>query len=193
MYNIIIFGPPGSGKGTQSKLVSSHYNFLHLSTGDLFRKEIANKSLIGNIVKKFMDRGLLIPDSIVMRELYRYALENRKSPGIVFDGFPRTLEQAKTLDKLFNKKELRINLVISMLVSNDELINRILERGKNSDRTDDNIEVMTKRLEIYNEHTFPVINYYKKTHRLHEISGKNSIDDVFESIKTIIDKERRKK
>lgn len=193
MYNLIIFGPPGSGKGTQSKLVASHYSFLHLSTGDLFRREIANKSAIGDIVKKFMDRGLLIPDSIVMRELYRYALENQNSPGIVFDGFPRTLEQAKTLDKLFNKKELRINLVISMVVPDNELINRILERGKDSGRTDDNIEVMKKRLEVYNEHTYPVINYYKKSHRLHEISGNNSIDDVFESIKTIINKERNKK
>lgn len=187
MFNLIIFGPPGCGKGTQSKLVASTYHFLHLSTGDLFRYEIARGSGIGDVVKKFIDRGLLIPDNIVMRELYRYALENSDAPGIVFDGFPRNKEQAATLDKVFYKKELRITLVISMIVPDEELTKRIIERGKDSGRTDDNPIILQKRFEVYQQQTHPVINYYKKTQRLFEVDGTQPIEVVSSNIRQIID------
>jgi len=186
MFNMILFGPPGSGKGTQSKLVSETFEFLHLSTGELFRQEIAKKTLIGNVVKKFIDRGILIPDHIVMRELYRYALNHQDAPGIVFDGFPRNSDQASTLDKVFHKKELRIELVVSIIVPENILMERVLERGKDSGRSDDNIEVMHKRLEIYRTQTHPVIDYYKKSHRLAEVAGNRPVEMVAKDIQYIV-------
>ncbi len=187
MFNMIMFGPPGSGKGTQSKLVAEHFDFLHLSTGELFRQEIAAGSAMGDLVRKFIDRGLLIPDNIVMRELYRYALAHQDAPGIVFDGFPRNSDQAATLDKVFHKKELRIALVISIIVPDEELIQRVLERGKDSGRTDDTAEVMEKRLEVYREFTHPVIDYYKKSQRLVEVNGSRPVNIVAGDIKKIVE------
>ncbi len=187
MFNMILFGPPGSGKGTQSKLVADTFGFLHLSTGELFRQEIANQTAMGDLVRKFIDRGLLIPDNIVMRELYRYALAHQDAPGIVFDGFPRNPDQAATLDKVFHKKELRIALVVSMIVPEDVLIQRVLERGKDSGRTDDNLEVMEKRLEVYRALTHPVINYYKKSHRLIEVEGNRPVNSVASDIRNIVE------
>jgi adenylate kinase len=183
MFNMIIFGPPGSGKGTQSKIVSEHFGFLHLSTGDLFRNEIINKTALGDLIKAFINRGILVPDNIVMRELYRYALEHKDASGIVFDGFPRTPRQAANLDKVFHKKELRITLVISMQVPEEELIQRILGRGIDSGRADDNIEILHKRLEVYKTFTHPVIDYYKITGRLTEIDGTRDIQEVAADIR----------
>ena len=186
MFNMIMFGPPGSGKGTQSKLVANHFGFLHLSTGELFRQEIAAGSAMGELVKVFINRGLLIPDNIVMRELYRYALAHQDAPGIVFDGFPRNPDQAAMLDKVFHKKELRIALVVSIQVPDQELIQRVLERGKDSGRTDDNAQVMQKRLEVYREFTMPVINYYKKSKRLIEVDGSRPVEIVSGDIQSIV-------
>jgi len=186
MFNMIMFGPPGSGKGTQSKLVADYFQFLHLSTGELFRQEIAAGSAMGQLVKVFINRGLLIPDNIVMRELYRYALAHQNAPGIVFDGFPRNPDQAAMLDKVFHKKELRIALVVSIQVPDQELIQRVLERGKDSGRTDDNAEIMKKRLEVYREFTLPVINYYKKSKRLVEVNGSRPVQIVSDDIKSIV-------
>lgn len=187
MFNLIVFGPPGCGKGTQSKLIAEHFNFLHLSTGELFRNEIKELSPIGKIAKKFIDRGLLIPDSIVMRELYRFALNHQDAKGIVFDGFPRTIEQAKALDVVFSKKELQIALVISISVPENELESRIIERAKDSGRSDDKSEIIRKRIEVYNEQTKSVIDYYKQTERLVEVDGSFPIKQVSEEIKRIIE------
>jgi adenylate kinase len=186
MFNMIMFGPPGSGKGTQSKLVAEHYNFLHLSTGDLFRKEIENKTALGDIVKAFINRGLLVPDNIVMREFYRYALMHKEASGIVFDGFPRNPSQAANLDKVFHKKELRIALVIFMQVPDNELIKRVLGRALDSGRTDDTIEIMQKRLEVYKTITRPVIDYYKITRRLVEVDGTRHVEVVAKEIRQIV-------
>ncbi len=186
MFNMIMFGPPGSGKGTQSKIVAEHYNFLHLSTGDLFRKEIENKTALGDIVKTFINRGLLVPDNIVMREFYRYALMHQDVSGIVFDGFPRNQTQAANLDKVFHKKELRIALVIFMKVNDEELIQRVMGRAIDSGRADDNIEVMQKRLEVYKTITRPVIDYYKVTRRLVEVDGMRDVGIVAEEIREIV-------
>jgi adenylate kinase len=193
MFNMIMFGPPGSGKGTQSKLVADYFKFLHLSTGELFRQEIAAGSAMGELVKVFINRGLLIPDNIVMRELYRYALAHQNAPGIAFDGFPRNPDQAAMLDKVFHKKELRIALVVSIQVPDQELIQRVLERGKDSGRTDDNAEIMQKRLEVYREFTLPVINYYKKSKRLVEVNGSRPVKIVSDDIKSIVTQAMKEK
>jgi adenylate kinase len=193
MFNMIMFGPPGSGKGTQSKLVADYFKFLHLSTGELFRQEIAAGSAMGELVKVFINRGLLIPDNIVMRELYRYALAHQDAPGIAFDGFPRNPDQAAMLDKVFHKKELRIALVVSIQVPDQELIQRVLERGKDSGRTDDNAEIMQKRLEVYREFTLPVINYYKKSKRLVEVNGSRPVKIVSDDIKSIVTQAMKEK
>jgi len=188
MFNVIIFGPPGCGKGTQSERIVEKHAFLHLSTGDLFRKEIKEKTALGDIVSKFIDRGLLIPDSIVMRELYRYALIHQDAKGIVLDGFPRTLIQAEALDKVFFKKKLKISLVISIEVEGEELQKRILGRAQNSGRSDDNLEVIKKRIEIYHKQTKPVIDYYKQHHILESISGMAEKEIVAQGIDMIIQK-----
>lgn len=193
MFNMIMFGPPGSGKGTQSKLVAEHYDFLHLSTGDLFRREIENKTALGDIVKAFINRGLLVPDNIVMREFYRYALMHQEASGIVFDGFPRNPKQAANLDMVFHKKELRIALVIFMQVPDHELITRVLGRAIDSGRTDDTIEIMQKRLEVYKTITRPVIDYYKVTRRLVEVDGTREVEVVANEIKDIVAETMKKK
>lgn len=186
MFNIILFGPPGAGKGTQSKIVAQQFGFLHLSTGDLLRNEIEKETELGKMLKSYIDRGMLVPDQIVMKELYRYALQHKNAKGIIFDGFPRTLQQAKALDKVFCKKEMRISIVISIVVPEEELIKRILNRATDSNRTDDNLQVAIKRLEVYKSLTLPVIEYYKKTNRLVEVNGNRSIPEVSEDIKKAI-------
>jgi len=188
MFNVIVFGPPGCGKGTQSVRIVEKHHFLHLSTGDLFREEIKEKTALGDIVSKFIDRGLLIPDSIVMRELYRYALMHQDAKGIVLDGFPRTLIQAEALDKVFFKKKLKISLVISIEVEEEELQRRILSRAEDSGRSDDKLEVIKKRIEIYHKQTKPVIDFYKKHHILETVSGMEEKDIVAQKIDLIIKK-----
>lgn len=189
MFNLILFGPPGAGKGTQSKIVAEHFGFLHLSTGELFRREIEKGSEIGLLVKSYIDRGMLVPDQVVMKELYRYALQHKDARGIIFDGFPRTLHQAEALDKVFCKKDMRIALVISIIVPEHELIQRILHRAEDSNRSDDNMDVILKRLEVYKEQTLPVIEYYKKTNRLVEVDGNRGISDVSQDIIRIVEEE----
>ncbi len=193
MFNLIVFGPPGCGKGTQSKLIAKKFDFLHLSTGELFRHEIEQKSTLGKFYSKFINRGILIPDNVVLKELYRFALRNQDAKGIVFDGFPRTIEQAIALDRVFSKKELKIVFVVSILVNKNELINRVLERAQDSQRTDDTLEIIKKRLEIYEKHTLPVINYYKKTpEKVFEVSGEDDISvvstKIYQTIKERIEK-----
>lgn len=186
MFNMIMFGPPGSGKGTQAKFVAGHFHLLHLSTGDMFRNEMNNGTALGDIVKVFINRGILVPDNIVMREFYRYALKNQNATGIIFDGFPRNSKQAANLDKVFHKKELRISLVVFMQVPEEELIQRVIGRAQDSGRTDDTIEVMHKRLEVYNSLTLPVIDYYKSTRRLVEVDGTREVNVVAEDIRKIV-------
>jgi adenylate kinase len=188
MFNLIVFGPPGSGKGTQSQIIAKKHGFLHLSTGDLFRKEMQQQTAMGQLAAKFIDRGMLVPDNIVMRELYRFALHHQDAPGIVFDGFPRTIEQAIVLDKVFHKKELKITLVIAMLVPEQELIHRVMERSKDSNRSDDNLHIIQKRLEVYRQQTHPVIDYYKTSKRLVEVNGSRPISIVSSDIDAVVTK-----
>jgi adenylate kinase len=186
MYNMVIFGPPGCGKGTQAAKIVKNFGFLHVSTGDLIRKEIASGTQMGKLYNKFISRGMLVPDQLILKELYRFALNNKDASGMIFDGFPRTLYQAQMLDRIFFKKDMKIALVISIEVPEEKLIARIVERGKTSGRSDDNEVVMSNRLMVYFSQTQPVIDYYRKTKRLFSIDGDQSIDTVATIIDEII-------
>ncbi|MBN2729693.1 MAG: adenylate kinase [Bacteroidales bacterium] len=186
MFNMVVFGPPGCGKGTQSKKIVEDFGFLHMSSGDLIRKEIRKNTAMGQFLEKFISRGLLVPDSIILKEIFRYWLQHLNAKGMVFDGFPRNLYQAQMMDKVFNKRKLGIELVISIEAPEDELIRRVIERGKDSGRTDDNAEVMHNRLLIYQSQTRPVIDYYKKNKRLFTVDGQNPIKEVYAEIKSLI-------
>ncbi len=186
MKNLVVFGPPGCGKGTQSANIVQRYGLVHLSTGDIIRKEIAGESAMGDLLNKFVSHGVLVPDNIILKEVYRFGLDHLRSNGIVFDGFPRNLYQAQMLDRIFHKKSMRIGLVISIDVPEDILMARIIERGKTSGRSDDTIEVMKNRLMVYQSQTQPVIDYYKKCNRLVLIDGTKAVNNVFDDIEQII-------
>ncbi len=187
MFNIIILGPPGCGKGTQSTNIIQKYDFTHISTGEILREEVELHTAIGDVVKKFIDRGFLVPDDIIMREIFVTAMKQKQTKGLLFDGFPRTLFQADYLDDLLLHKGSKISLVLQMDVDEDELYNRILNRSEDSQRSDDKLETIHKRLEVYYEQTHPLIDYYKKQGKLHTISGMAPIKEVFGKIANIID------
>ncbi len=187
MFNIIVLGAPGCGKGTQSANIIQKYGLTHISTGEILREEVELHTAIGDVVKKYIDRGFLVPDDIIMREIYTTALKQDKTKGLLFDGFPRTLFQADYLDDLLLHKGSKISLVIQLDVDKDELYNRILNRSKDSQRTDDNLETIHKRLEVYYKQTHPLIEYYKKQGKLYTVSGMAPVKEVFEKIANIID------
>jgi len=179
MLNIIIFGPPGSGKGTQSARIVQDYELVHLSTGDLFREEMTKNSEIGIMAKKYIDRGLLVPDDIVLAELQKKAGTLLSKPGIIFDGFPRTLVQAEKLDQMLKGFGISLDMVLSVEVPEDELYKRLMGRGADSGRTDDESEIILHRIEVYKQQTFPLIDYYKQQGKLVAISGMAQIDQVY--------------
>ena len=167
MFNLILFGPPGSGKGTQSEKLIARYGLKHLSTGDLLRSEIASQSPLGMAAKSIMDKGQLVPDEVVI-EMINSALENNpQARGFLFDGFPRTTAQAEALDKLLAQKETEIAVVLALQVSKEELISRLLNRGKSSGRSDDTNElVIRSRIEEYEMKTAVVADYYNKFNKV---------------------------
>lgn len=187
MFNICFFGAPGSGKGTQAKVASDYFGLKHLSTGDLFRKEICKQSNIGKYAYEYVKNGELIPDATVLKEVYREALVHKKAKGFIFDGFPRTLHQAIIFDKLMNKKKLVLSIVIYIDVEVDELVNRLLIRAIDSVRIDDNEETIHKRLILYNETAQPVIDYYYNYKKLYRIDGSKSIEQVNKDIIEVIE------
>ncbi len=187
MLNIIIFGPPGSGKGTQSAKIVEKYNLVHLSTGDLMREEIAKDTPLGREVKKFIDKGMLVPDEIIMRELYEKASEHLDSPGLIFDGFPRTIVQAEMLDQMLNKHGIPIDVVLSVDVDEEELYKRLKGRAEDSGRSDDKTDIIWRRIEIYKEQTLPLIDYYKKQGKIVSINGMSPVEKVFGKITKAID------
>src|SRR5687768_9947655 len=157
MFNLILFGPPGSGKGTQSEKLVDKYGLMHLSTGNLLREEIANKTPLGIEAKKFIDNGQLVPDEVVIGMVDSYFDKHKDAKGFLFDGFPRTVAQAQALDKLLALKKTDITLFLALEVSEEELVKRLIKRGKTSGRSDDTDEsVIRKRLAVYNSETTPV-------------------------------------
>lgn len=195
MLNLILFGPPGSGKGTQAKKLIGKYNLEHISTGDLLREEKAKESPLGLEAVKFMDKGLLVPDEIVIGMIDSKLDEKAdKVKGFIFDGFPRTVEQAEALEKLLEFKSLEIKQVLALTVGQDELVKRIIQRGKTSGRADDaNEELVMQRVQEYNNKTKPVADFYGDLEKLSNIKGEGSINDIFDNLCIEIDKLSEKK
>ena len=186
--NIILFGPPGAGKGTQSDKLIEKFKLSHLSTGDLFRMHLGNSTPLGIEAKKYMDEGNLVPDTVVINMVKEEIENNYDSKGFIFDGFPRTVNQAIALYNMLNEKNLSIDNLISLEVDDDELISRIKKRALVSGRVDDQSEEkINNRIKVYNEETLPVLNHYKKLNKYIPTNGVGSIDEIFELIISKID------
>lgn len=188
MLNIVLFGPPGAGKGTQSQKLIDKYNLIHLSTGDLLRSEIAAGTELGLEAKKLMDNGLLVPDEVVIGMIENKVKENRHAAGFIFDGFPRTVPQAQGLDKLLQDNGTEISCMIALKVDDEELTKRLLLRGKTSGRPDDqNEELIRKRVDEYNTKTRPVADYYAGQGKFCAVEGIGEIEEIFQALCKQID------
>jgi adenylate kinase len=189
MFNLILFGPPGSGKGTQSEKIVERFGLIHLSTGNLLRQEISDKTPLGMEAKNFMDKGQLVPDEVVIGMIDSCLEKHPDAKGFLFDGFPRTIAQAEALDKLLSLKKTEISKVLALEVSEDELVRRLLERGKTSGRSDDtNEEVIRKRFAVYKAETEPVAHHYDRQNKFERIPGEGSVDDIFQKLSESIEK-----
>jgi adenylate kinase len=189
MFNIILFGPPGSGKGTQSERLISKYGLKHLSTGDILRNEIASQTPLGLEAKNFMDKGQLVPDEVVIGMISSALDNNSRAQGFLFDGFPRTEAQSEALDKLLKLKQTEIGVVLALEVNEEELVKRLLNRGLTSGRSDDNNEaVIRARIIEYHKKTSAVADYYRKFNKVINIPGEGSVDEIFDSLCAEIDK-----
>ena len=187
MLNLILFGPPGSGKGTQANKLVEKYKLLHISTGDLFRYEMGNDTPLGLKAKEYMSKGELVPDEVTIGMLKNKVDANPKVAGYIFDGFPRTIPQAEALDKLLSEKGQTVSGLLALDVDDEELVKRLLERGKTSGRKDDSDEsIIRNRISVYNKETAPVFNFYKKQNKADKVHGIGSIDNIFERLCSMI-------
>ena len=185
MMNIVIFGAPGSGKGTQSDKLIEHYKLFHISTGDVLRDNIKRGTELGKIAKGYIDQGQLVPDELIIDILAQVLDENKDnaSEGVIFDGFPRTIPQAEALEQLLADRGTQVDAVVGLEVPEEELIKRILLRGQMSGRSDDNEDTARKRLETYHNQTSPLKAYYQEQGKYRAINGLGSIDGIFDLIK----------
>ena len=188
MLNIVLFGPPGSGKGTQSEKVIAKYGLVHISTGDLLRAEVAAKTELGMQAKEIMEKGELVSDKIVIGMIRNKIEEHQNGPGFIFDGFPRTVEQARELRKVLTDYDERISVMISLEVPREELIKRLLKRGEETGRADDKLETINNRIDVYNRQTIPVTYYYDKMRKHASVEGTGTVDMIFERIQEVIAK-----
>ena len=188
MLNLILFGKPGSGKGTQASLIKNKYNLVHISTGDVFRKNMSNKTDLGMLAKGYMEKGELVPDEVTVNMLKEELEDHLPCEGFIFDGFPRTSYQAEKLDALLTKYSLNIHLTIALDVDNETLIKRLLNRGKISGRADDQSEdKINKRLQEYDKKTKPLIEFYTKQNKYKSINGIGEMDDITARIVNLLD------
>jgi len=188
MLNIILFGPPGSGKGTQSEKIVDKFGLIHLSTGNLLRQEIADKTSLGLEAKNFMDRGQLVPDEVVIGMIDSCIENHADAKGFLFDGFPRTVPQAEALDKLLDLKKTSIGKMIALEVSEDELVTRLLKRGETSGRSDDNNEeIIRNRFDVYRKDTSQVAEHYKEQDKFEVVKGEGSVNNIFELLRQSIE------
>lgn len=183
MFNIILFGPPGSGKGTQSEKLIDRYGLIHLSTGNLLREEIANRTSLGLEAKKYMDSGQLVPDAVVIGMIRSAIKNNPEAEGFLFDGFPRTVAQSEALDELLAENHSEINAVLALEVSENELIGRLLNRGKTSGRSDDvDEQVIRARIMEYENKTSPVAGYYDQFGKVVRLKGEGDVESIFDAL-----------
>lgn len=189
MLNIVLFGPPGAGKGTQAIKLIQKYQLIHLSTGDILRGEITAGTALGLEAKKLMDAGLLVPDEVVIKMISSKLDQNKTAKGFIFDGFPRTTAQAEALDKLLTEKNTAITMMLALEVNDEELTKRLLLRGKDSGRADDqNEDIIRNRIKEYNNKTAPLKEYYSKQNKFHAVYGIGNIDEIFKKLCSIIGK-----
>jgi adenylate kinase len=189
MLNLVLFGPPGAGKGTQSEKLIAKYQLVHLSTGDILRNEIKNQTTLGLEAKKLMDAGVLVPDEVVIGMIGNKLGENKDAKGFIFDGFPRTTAQAEALDTLLAGKNTAVSMMLALEVDNEELTKRLLLRGKDSGRADDSNEsIIRNRINEYNNKTAPLKQYYTAQNKFHAVNGIGSIDEIFSALCKLIDK-----
>ena len=187
MLNIVIFGAPGSGKGTQSEMIAERYGLKHLSTGEILWEEIASSTELGKLADSYMSKGELVPDCVVIEMLEELLAKQRDRNGFIFDGFPRTVPQGEALNQLLQRHGKRVNAVVSLEVEDEELIERLLRRGVISGRADDNRQTIESRLKVYYRQTAPLKEFYREQGLLKEIKGVGSIDAIFGSIVKEID------
>lgn len=188
MLNLILFGPPGSGKGTQAEMLEEAYNLVHISTGELFRSEMEQGTALGIQANEYMSRGELVPDEVTIGMLRNRMMSHREAEGFIFDGFPRTAPQAEALDQLLAQMDQEIDALIMLDVPEDEIVKRILLRGKDSNRPDDNDEkVIRTRFQVYQAKTAPIYTYYDRKRKAHRINGIGSIEEIFQNLCDTID------
>lgn len=188
MLNIVIFGAPGSGKGTQSARIVEKYGVSHISTGDVLRAEIKKGSELGKVAKGYIDQGQLLPDALIIDILASVLDSLKDSRGVIFDGFPRTIPQAEVLKKMLSERGQDVSVMLDLDVPEDELIDRLIKRGQESGRADDNLETIKKRLTVYSEQTSPLKDFYKAEGKYQHINGVGSMDAIFDEIASVISK-----
>ena len=187
MLNIVLFGPPGAGKGTQSEKLINNYGLVHLSTGDLFRKHLGEGTELGKLAQGYMDNGKLVPDEVVIKMVEDKIEHHLDDKGFIFDGFPRTVPQAEALDTMLASHQLSISGMISLVVPEDELKRRLLDRGKTSGRVDDQDEdKINTRIQVYKDETTPVASYYEGQKKFNSIQGVGTIDEISQKIAEVI-------
>lgn len=188
MINLVLFGPPGAGKGTQAERLVERYRLYHLSTGDIFRRNIKGETELGKLAKGYIDGGNLVPDEVTIKMLESEVDRHPEAKGFIFDGFPRTENQAAALDEFLTKKGTEITVMLALQVNDEELKQRLLKRAETSGRSDDaDPKIIENRIEVYKEETAPVANYYKAQNKLQVIDGMGSIDEISQRLYDAID------
>ena len=188
MINLVLFGKPGAGKGTQAEFLKSHYQLVHISTGDVFRYNIKNETALGKLAKSYIDQGDLVPDQVTIEMLEAEVEKNPQAKGFIFDGFPRTEAQAESLDAFLAKKEMAVSGTIALEANDDELVARLLKRGETSGRSDDQDEAKIRnRFDEYNEKTAPLRAFYSAQNKFHSINGIGSIEEITQRLMAVID------